>query len=182
MINLDIDKQISSFCYFVKNAKSTLPIDLGKLDSFSLSAVMRNINKKFSNKESSLFLKIYLKHFNFLAGKKNFEKKALKLSLIDFSKKVKIKKQADFTSPDEISSNLINLINLLLLKIKTENRNKAKQSVKTKLSTININDIANKNMPASSAIGQSLSFVKQVLFDKDPAFIKNVLTQVILRL
>lgn len=179
----DIHSQIDSFCFFVKQANKEADIDLSETESFTLSGVMRQLNKQCSEKEIEQFLKIYFNNFNELTDTdKDFEKKCLVLSLKDFSKIVAIKKQAATEPPDVIADNLINIIHLLVTKIKSENQSKAIASIKQKLSTVSINDLATKNMPASSAIGQSISFVKQILFDKDPAYIKTILTKVIQKL
>lgn len=179
----DIHSQIDAFCFFVKQAKKEQVIDLSELDSFTLSGIMRQLNKQCSDKEITYFLKLYFNNFNELVDTDpNAEKTSLVKSLKDFSTVVSIKKQASVEPPDVIANNLINIIHLLVTKIKNENQAKAIASIKQKLNIISINDLATKNMPASSAIGQSISFVKQVLFDKDPAYIKNILTKVIQKL
>lgn len=180
---IDIHSQINSFCFFVKLATKEHIIDLSEIESFTLSAFMRQLNKQCNEEEVKHFLKIYFDNFNQLVDSdKDSEKNALRKSIKQFSKTIKIKKQAAVESPDVIADNLINIIHLLVTKIKTENQHKAISSIKQKLTGISINDLATKNMPASSAIGQSISFVKQILFDKDPVYIKTILTKVIQKL
>lgn len=177
----NIDNQIESFVFFVKNAKkSETIIDLTDIDSFSLSAVMRKLNKQCDQQLVKEFLEIYFECFNKLADdSENLEKDALKMALEEFSDEITLKKEAALDNPDQISNHMVNIIHLLLEKIKPESRQAALMSVKSKLTAVDINDMSNKNMPASSAIGQSISFVKNVLFDKQPAFIKSVLVKVI---
>jgi len=179
----DIHSQIDAFCFFVKQANKEKDIDLSEAENFTFSGVMRQLNKQCNPKEITAFLKLYYNYFNELADTDpEPEKKSLIKSLKDFSATVGITKQAAIEPPDVIANNLINIIHLLVNKIKSENQTKALTSIKQKLNTISINDLATKNMPASSAIGQSISFVKQVLFDKDPAYIKTILTKVIQKL
>lgn len=179
-----IDKQIESFVFFVKNAdKSRKTIDLTDIDSFTLSAVMRKLNERCDQETIKNFLDVYFECFNDLVDDSdNLEQDALKKALEEFADEISIQKNAALDSPDQISSHMVNIIHLLIQKIKPESRAGAVQSLKSKLSAVDVNDMANKNMPASSAIGQSISFVKNILFDKDPTFIKNILAEVVNKL
>lgn len=176
---MNINDKIDSFYYFAKFANDK-PIDLTDLDSFSLSAVMRKLNQQCDHDTIKDFLKVYLDCFNELADEEDFEELVLKTALEKFSSKI-IKKEASIDT-NQLSTHMSNIIKLLVEKIKPENRHKAIMSIKSKLSNVDINDMANKNMPASTAIGQSITLVKNVLFDKQPALIKDIITKVINKL
>lgn len=168
-------------------------VDLTKADNFSYSAIMREINKCCSDEQIKMFLSLYKDCFEYAIENKlqKPEIVALQNALIEFNKEHKIKispelvKSASITelgSPEDIGSYIANVIHFLMNKISFEKRNKAILNLKTKLSKMDANSLANKNMPNSAAIGQSITFVKNILFNHDPHFIKEVLKHVMNKL
>lgn len=165
-------------------------IDLTKLDELSLSAVMRELNKQTSESNVLEFMKIYHSLFNSMMLKSvdNLPKLSLIKALIKFNKEVPVKidkslvKEASITElgdPAEIGKYLAGIVKFTLNKISSKNRVKSINSVKNKLSMINPNEIAQKNMPVSASMGSSIVFIKHILYQHDPHYIKKVLDEVV---
>jgi len=68
---------------------------------------------------------------------------------------------------------------LILNRISEASRPKAIENIKYKIYNFNDTEIANKNMPASSAIGQSIALVKNILFNQDASYIRQVIDNIV---
>lgn len=175
---------------FVYSTNKEEVIDLTSVDNFSYSAIMREINKNYNDEVIEYFLFLYKKYFD-LALENNIQKSeyvALQNTLVEFSKKYKIKikdsliKNATITelgSAEDIGQYISNVIKFLMNKISDKSRNKSLEGLKHKLMQLSPNELSNKEMPNSAAIGQAITFVKNILFNHDPSFIKEVLRHVI---
>lgn len=71
------------------------------------------------------------------------------------------------------------MIRFIMIRISPEKRSKAFQSVSNKIYYLNENDLSNKNLPASSAMGQSITLVKNVLFNHNPRYIREVINNLV---
>jgi len=166
-------------------------LDLTDVDSFTYSAFLRKLRKKTEPKEFLAFLKIYKKNFDRNLSKEieNLEKVSLTQSLIQFNKLVrplKIDKEiiknaaiAELGTPELVGAYLSGIIKFILKRISVENRDKSINNLKNKFQDLDVFTIANKKMPASSSLGQSITFVKHVLFGHDARYIKLVLDSII---
>jgi len=181
-------KQVEMFKHFKK--KNASFIDLTDADNFSLSAIMRKLRKQCSEDQVLEFLKIYNDYFE--QGIKDEiqqpEKLALSNSLVDFNKLYPLKidkdliKSAALTelgNPVEVGQYLANIIKFILKRISLENRPKSINNLKNKLYYLNVNEIASKKMPASAALGQSITLVKHILFNHDANYVKTVIHNII---
>jgi hypothetical protein len=81
--------------------------------------------------------------------------------------------------PRLVGKYLADIIRFTLTRITPEKRPNALNSLKRKIYSFNEIEISNKNLPPSSAIGQSLTFVKHVLFNHNARYIREVLNNIV---
>ena len=184
-------KEVEYFKYLdTLDLKEKKEIDLSDLEESSLSAFMRELNKKADKEQVKKFLEIYKHHFD--QAIKNKVKKpdmvALKHSLIKLNNiyKVKINKKITKTAALEelgdarvVGNYLANIVKFILNRISPAKRQRSIDKLKTKFYYLNENDLSTKKMPASSSMGQSITFVKTVLFNHNPKYIRDVLNNLI---
>lgn len=185
-------KQVEYFKYLdtleAKDKKEE--IDLSNLEEISLSSLMRELNKKATKDQVKKFLKIYKLHFDECIKNKikNPSQTALNHSLIKFGTLYNIRlnkklvKNASITelgSPVTVGNYLANIVKFILTKISPAKRQSSINKVKQKIYNLNENELATKKMPASSSLGQSITFVKTVLFNQNPKYIRDVLNNIV---
>lgn len=165
-------------------------IDLTDADEFSYSAIMRNMRKKASKEQVMDFLKLFKIQFDKAVKNKlqKPEKVALQNSLINFNKvhPIKVKKKlvkhatiSELGNPILVGRYLADIVRFTLNRIAPNKRPNAIESLRRKFYAFNVNEIANKNLPPTSAIGQSITFVKHVLFNHDPQYVREVLNNLV---
>jgi hypothetical protein len=165
-------------------------IDLTDIEEFSYSALMRKLRKKASPEQVLLFLKYFKQQFDKAVKVKlqKPEKIALQNSLVAFNKKYKVKlpkKMVKNAAVSELGNAILvgkylaDIIRFTLSKVPVEKRGKAINSVKQRIYTLNEREISMKNLPATSAIGQSITFVKHVLFNHDPIYVREVINNLV---
>lgn len=182
-------KQIEMFKHMDKKAEKDI-VDLTKIDDFSFSATMRKLRPQLSQEELFEFLKLYKQYYD-LATKENLQKSetlALTKALIGLNKirKLKIDKKmvkeaavSELGDPVQVGQYLANIIRFILQRISVDKRPNASHNLKKKLYMLNESEIAAKNMPASSAMGQSITLVKHILFNHDPRYVREVINNII---
>jgi hypothetical protein len=165
-------------------------IDLTKIEDFSFSATMRQLRQNAKPEQVMEFLKTYNDCFE-NAVKKQLEQPehvALQNALIDFNNTNKIKlddslvKNAAITelgNAQSVGKYLADMIKFIMIRISAEKRQKALNTVKHKIYYLNESDISNKNLPASSAMGQSITLVKNVLFNHNPRYVREVINNLV---
>lgn len=172
-----------------ENAEESV-IDLTKAVDFSYSAIMREMRQKASKEQVKEFLTFFKKEFDKAVKKKlqKPEKVALQNSLIKFNKlhKIKVKKKlvkqaaiSELGDPTLVGKYLSDIVKFTLNRVPPENRAKALENLRKKFYTFNANEIANKNLPGTSAIGQCITFVKHVLFNHDAFYVRDVLNSLV---
>jgi hypothetical protein len=165
-------------------------IDLMDADEFAYSAIMRKMRQKASKEQVRLFLKLYKECFDKAVKKKlqKPEKVALQNSLIKFNKvhpikvKKKLVKQAavsELGDPVLVGKYLADIVKFTLNRIDPAKRQAAVDNLRSKFYSFNADEIASKTMPATSAIGQSITFVKHVLFNHDAQYVREVLNNLV---
>lgn len=175
------------------NANDGKIIDLVDLEEFTYSAFMRKLRKASSDEQTLYFLKLFKEEMDACIKKKlqKPEKVALQKAVLKFNKKYQIKlpkkilKTAAITElgdANQISKYLASIIKLTISRMSKESRPKAIAKLVDKFKNLNVLEIANKKMPASAAIGQSISFVKNILFNHDATFVHNVLKNLVILL
>jgi hypothetical protein len=165
-------------------------IDLSDLEELSYSALLRKLRQKASDDCIREFLKLYKKEFD-RAVKNKLQKPdriAIQNSLIALNKvhRIKINKDlvknaavSELGDPRLVGKYLSDIIRFTLSRISEDKRPNAINSLKHKIYGLNENDISNKNLPPSSAMGQSITFVKHVLFNHSPRYIREVLNNIV---
>lgn len=165
-------------------------IDLTKAIDFSYSAIMREIRQKADKDQVRLFIILFKKEFD-NAIKSNLqkpEKIALQNSLIKFNKKHKIKVKnklvknaalSELGNAVQVGKYLADIVRFTINRVPIASRPKALLSLKRKFYSFNANEIAQKKLPPTSAIGQSITFVKHVLFNHDAHYIREVLNNIV---
>jgi hypothetical protein len=184
-------RQVEYFKHVKASDNNLKEVNFESLKDFSLSAILRHLNKKNTKKEFLTFLNLYKQCFDELIRQNcnDPDEIALKLAYILFCQKFDVKsneeivvtaQQANFLG-DAISVGryLSEIVKFILNRISPENRQKSINKVKTKLYYLNENEIALKKMPASSSLGQSITFVKTVLFNQQPKYIRDVLNNIV---
>ncbi len=177
-------RQVEYFKHLKKSASEN-KLDLSKIEKFTYSAIMRKINQQLGKDACLNFAKVYKKIFdkNLMQKEKELEDKTLSRTLGIFNKKYKIVlekpiKTASYRIGDAetVAKYLANIIKFTLTKISPEKRGGSLSKVKNKISKIDPKQLSEKKMPASSAMGQSITFLKHSLFGQDIQYIKSVLT------
>jgi len=165
-------------------------IDLKDADDFSYSAIMRKMRERASKEQVREFLKLFKTQFDKAVKDKlqKPEKVALQNALIKFNKihPVKVNKKlvknasvSELGDPVLVGKYLADIVRFTLNKMAPDKRAKAIENLRRKFYAFNVNEIANKNLPPSSAIGQSITFVKHVLFNHDAQYVRDVLNNLV---
>lgn len=161
-------------------------IDLTGVDDFSYSAIMRLLRKQTGKEQVKKFLAMFKNEFDKAVKKKlqKPEKVALQNSLIKFNKvhKIKVKKKlvksaavSELGDATLVGKYLADIVKFTLMRLPPDKRAKAMDSLRNKFYAFNATEIAQKNLPPTSAIGQSITFVKHVLFNHDEHYVREVL-------
>lgn len=183
-------REVEYFKHKDENNAADKELDLSDVEDFGYSAFMRKMRQRGSKEQISSFLQIYKKNFDKAVKDKlqKPEKVALQNTIVKLNKLFKIKipkkmiKKAAVTelgNPVEVGQYLANIVKFTLNRISPEKRPAAIESVKRKLYALSESEISSKNMPASSSMGQSITFVKHVLFNHDPHYIREVLNNLV---
>lgn len=161
-------------------------IDLTGASDFSYSALMREMRQKASKEQVKEFLVLFKKEFD-KAVKSRLqkpEKVALQNCVVKFNKKHKVKVNKKLVKNASISElgdavmvgkYLADIVSFTLNRLPPDKRAHAVDSLRKKFYTMNAESIAQKDLPPTSSIGQSITFVKHVLFNHDPQYIRDVL-------
>jgi hypothetical protein len=183
-------QQVEYFKHKDDNDASEQPIDLTKLEEFSYSSLMRELRKKATDKQFKYFLKMHKFCFDKAIDKKikHPEEASLNIAFIKLTNKykiqvnnqtVKIASKTDLGAPASVGKYLADIIKFILKRISPAKRQGSINRLKRKIYYLNENELALKKMPASSAMGQSITFVKTVLFNKDARYIRDVLNHLV---
>lgn len=183
-------RQVEYFKHKDENKAEDKEIDLTDADDWSYSAIMRKLREKGSKEQVLTFLKIYKTHFD-KAVKNKLQKpdkvalqntaiKFSKLYTIKFSKKlVKKAAVAELGDPVLVGKYLADIIRFTLNRISPEKRPGAIDSLRKKIYAMNERELSDKKMPPSAAMGQSITFVKTVLFNHEQSYIREVINNLV---
>lgn len=172
-----------------RKKKASDSLDLTNIDDFSFSAIMRNLRKNATPEQVRQFLSLYKKEFDRAVkeGLQKSESVALQNAVVSFSKQhdIKLNKEvvknaavSELGDPRLVGKYLADIMRFTLNRIAPERRPNAINSLREKIYQLNERELAIKNLPPSSAIGQSITFVKHVLFNHDPIYIREVLNNI----
>lgn len=184
-------KRLRQIEYFkhVDKADDGKVLDLTRADDFSYSAIMRCLKKDGTKEQMMEFLKIFKNLFDKAVKEKlnKPERVALQKAVLKLSKKypIKLSKEmiknaaiSELGNPVQVGMYLADIIKFTLNKLPTEKRSFVLPKLRNKIYYLNEQEIAVKNMPATSTIGQSITFVKHVLFNHDAQYIREVLNNI----
>lgn len=189
----DAEKRLQQVEYFKHKDDNSIEdkkeIDLTKADDFSYSATMRCLRQQCSQDQVMEFLKAFKTYFDKAVKNKlqRPEKVALQNALIKFNKtnpiklnRKLVKKAAisELGDPVLVGKYLADIIRFTLNRISPAKRPIAMHRLRTKIYHMNEQEIAMKKMPPTSAMGQSITFVKHVLFNHDSQYIREVLNNI----
>jgi hypothetical protein len=116
------------------------------------------------------------------------EKIALQNSVVKFNKLHKIKLDtkmikcaavAELGNAQLVGKYLSDIVRFTLQRLPAEKQQHALDSLKMKFSNLNESEIASKQLPQSSALGQAITFVKHVLFNHDAKYVREVLNNLV---
>jgi|SRR5579885_645555 len=184
-------KQVEYFKHFDhSDADDGHVIDLTKADEFSFSAIMRKLRQEASKEEVKTFLKLFKAYFDKAVKKKMHkpEKLALQNALLKFNKihKVKLDKKlvksaaiAELGNAEQVGKYLADIVRFTMTRVPVDKRLAATERLKLKLYYLDAGEIASKVLPPSSAMGQSITFVKHVLFNHDANYVREVLNNIV---
>ena len=85
----------------------------------------------------------------------------------------------DLGHPDNAGKSIADIIKFLMSRIPEGKRQSAVYKMINKIRALMPNEIAGKNMPDYSSLGQSLSFIKNVLAGHDAGYVRSVLDSVV---
>lgn len=183
-------KQVEYFKHFDHAEANDSVIDLTDAEEFAYSAFMRKLREKASQEQVMVFLKMYKDQFDNAVKKKlqKPERVALQNALVKFNKVHKIRLDKKMTksasvselgNAEQVGRYLSDIVKFTISKMQQEKRLNALQKLKQKFYSMNENEISNKNLPESAAVGQSITFVKHVLFNHDAKYIRDVLNALV---
>ena len=86
---------------------------------------------------------------------------------------------SELGDPKLVGKYLADIIRFTLTRISPERRPQSIENLKQKIYNLNEQAIAIKTLPPSSALGQSITFVKHVLFNHDARYIREVLNNIV---
>jgi hypothetical protein len=193
----EAEKRLKQVEYFKHNDKNSSEdeqeekvIDLMKATDFSYSAIMREMRQKATKEQVREFLILFKREFDKATKDKlqKPEKLALQNSLIKFNKrhKIKVKKKlvknaaiSELGDANQVGQYLANIVRFTINRIPLEKRQSVISNLKNKFYSFNADEIAQKQLPPTSSIGQSITFVKHVLFNHDPIYIREVLNSLV---
>jgi len=183
-------REIEFFKHKDQNKAEDGIIDLTEIDDFSYSAILRKLRQQMEPVQVKEFLKIFKGHFD-KAVKKGLqqpEKVALSKSLIEFGKiyKIKLNKEliknatvSELGDPDLVGKYIADIIRFTLSRIPQDKRSGAIDNLKKKIYALSEYDISSKNLPDMAALGQSITFIKHILFNHEPGYIRNVINNIV---
>jgi len=184
-------KQVEYFKHLDKSkADDAEAIDLTDIDDFSYSACVRKIRQKCSKEQVREFLQLYKTQFDKAVKNKlqKPEKVALQNSFIRFSKlhKIKIDKKlvknaavAELGDPALVGKYLADIVRFTLTRISPDKRFDAIMNLKNKIYGLNENELSMKDLPPYSAMGQSITFIKHILFNHNARYIREILNNIV---
>jgi hypothetical protein len=84
--------------------------------------------------------------------------------------------------PASAADNIISIVRFLMQRVPQDQNRKFLEKLRQKIWNMNELEIASKRISSGSAIGQSLTFIKNVLMGHNPAYIREVLKHVATKL
>ena len=170
-------KSMSQIFSIIKNAQ----------EERTFSSIMRDLNKNHPEKVKT-FMSEFKKAFDEALEQslENPDEIALMQAMqaINYSiKEAKIykvmKKHAESVvemgNPMVAGKTIANMIKYLVTKIPQKHQDDTLKDIKSRLLNVNVNELANKRIPPSASIGQSIAFIKNMLGGRSSEYISKVI-------
>jgi hypothetical protein len=182
-------QMVEMFKHMDHHGADDTSIDLTDIDEFAYSAILRKLREK-APEHVEQFLKLFKQQFDQAVKNKLHkpEKIALQNAMIKFNKLHKVKLDgkmlktaavAELGNAQQVGKYLSDIVKFTLQRIPADKRQKAILNLKNKFSKLPAEEISNKHLPSSSALGQSITFVKMVLFGNDSEYIRQALNALV---
>lgn len=81
--------------------------------------------------------------------------------------------------PIHAGKGIAEIVKFLIKRIDPQNRPKALEKLKVKIWNLNEWQLSSKKMPASASLGQSISFVKNLLNGHNTKYIRDILREIV---
>lgn len=154
-------------------------------EDVSYSSLMRQIKDKYPSEILKQFRKIFKDAFDnaIINGEENPEDIALDEAMLFLDgledNIQKVASAIEMGDPLYAGKYIAEIIKFLMRRISPERRKKSINGLRKKIFMLNEFDIANKNMPASSSLGQAISLTKNLLMMHSPGYIRAVLNSIV---
>lgn len=156
-----------------------------KEEEITYSSLMRQIARRHSPDILREFRKIFKDTFDqaILANKQDAEELALAAGLgflnsLDDNIE-KVASAIEMGDPVYAGKYIAEIIKFLLRRISPARRAKSISGLRRKIHMLNEVDIAQKKMPASSALGQAISLTKNLLMMHSPDYVRAVINSIV---
>ena len=187
ILNNEYEEQIGKDAYheciniLIKNSSEKDYFQEAKKD---LISSIIDSNPLFFKEDLDSLMSIY--HASYKNGLRNNYEQPEKSAYLDMYSEYKnsLKKIAQYVENDPVyvAKQIVNIIDIMINRMKPESRSKSYINLREKLSNVNPAELAGKKSPGGAAIGISISLVKNMLIARDPFFINVVLDEVLKRL
>lgn len=150
-------------------------------ETLSYSSFVRMLTKQYDDETVEKFQKLFKEYFDrfYLHGHPEPEQEALDKAIRHMKSFKKQANSIEMGDSEFAGKRLSELIKFLLRRIPDGKRDKAVQSIKRKIFMLNENDIAQKETPPSSSIGQSIGIIKTILLEHNPQYIRQVINAIV---
>lgn len=193
----EAEKRLNEVEYF-KHKKDKNSIDDNLIKSaedieLSYSAIMRDLNKNHKD-DIDKFRFVFKETFDdaninnlenadkvaLIAAMKAIDYNTNKKESKTYNRMIKLaNKMADIGDPVTAGQGIASIIKFLLKKIDPITRQQSTNKLRDRIWHLNELEMASKKSPVSASIGQSLSFVKNVLNGRDPKYIRETLRYIV---
>lgn len=161
---------------------------LDKIIPKTFSSVMRDINKE-NPSEIKNFMESFKESFNrsLLESVENPDEIALMQTLNDVKNKYAFTKKQiklagtilEMGNADMAGKTIANMVKYLASRMPTSEQSKVLSILRNRISKLNEYEIAAKRNPPSSALGQAIAFIKNMLSAKNAGYIRDVLNKTV---
>lgn len=153
----------------------------------SYSSVMRELRKSYDEDTINKFQHHFKTLFDqaLLSGSSGPEDEVLEDAMRcitaedDMRAMKKMASAIDLGNPEYAGKYLSDVLKFVMRRISQEKRVKSLENLRKKIYYLNEYEMASKRVPASSAIGQSITLLKHILLEHDPKYIRTVLNSVV---
>ena len=105
---------------------------------------------------------------------------SIDLSVNSFYTTYKVAQMNYNLDPRFVAEKILEIINIMLSRMKLESRPKSISKIKEKIRDYNPIELSNKKAPGGAAVGTSLALIKNILMARDTYFIKRVIEELML--